>query len=101
MASKKEIIAKGNRVQRLISNKDLSQAFKDVENAIITKWMESSQEDEAGHKYLKQAILVLSSVKANLYQAIENGKVETFKLEQEENVVPFLGDLSWQKKNQK
>ena len=86
-------IAKGDQAKRLLEDPTLQQAFQDVEDAIINSWKESSQEDETGHKYLKQALHLLSSVRANLERAVEDGTLEKFRIEQEEKTVTFLGDI--------
>ena len=86
-------IAKGDQAQRLLDDPTLKQAFQDVEDAIISTWKESSQEDDAGHKYLKQALHLLSSVRANLNRAVEDGKLEKFRIQEKETGVTFLGDI--------
>jgi len=88
-----DIIGKADRAKRLLNDPELKQAFQDVEDAIIRTWKESSQEDVAGHTYLKQALHILSSVTANLERAVSDGKLKAFRIEQEEKEVTFLGDI--------
>jgi len=91
MASKEEIIARGTRAKRLLDDADLIQAFQDVRNAIHERFEEVSADDGESLIKLKQRLHVLDSVKANLFEAIQNGKIEAKALE-EENVT-WLGDL--------
>jgi hypothetical protein len=91
--TKEEIINKGVRCDRLLKDEDLQQAFKDVRAFITKTWAESSTEDEEGHKQLKQALWATSMVEKMLQQAVSDGKLESFNLEQDEKKVTFLGDL--------
>jgi hypothetical protein len=93
MASKEEIISKGARCEALLRDEDLQQAFKGVRDFITTTWQDSSVEDDTGHKNLKQALWATSMVENMLKQAITDGKLESFNLEQKQQKVTFLGDL--------
>lgn len=93
-----EVTAKATRVQRLLEDKDLQQAFTDVESALFERFKSASVTDGATLKDLKLLHLLLDSLKANLHKAIQDGKLEVFEIEQRKKV-PYLGDLvKWRKK---
>jgi len=93
-----DIQARADRCNTLLNDPDLKEAFQNVENAITETWKSSSQGDKAGHKYLKLSLHVLSSVRASLEQAVSDGKLEAYNIDQAETVVPILGDVWNQKK---
>jgi hypothetical protein len=90
---REKIIAKGTRCEALLRDEDLQQAFQDVRDYITKTWYESEMDDDEGHKLLKQALWATSMVEKMLEQAISDGKLESFNLEQEQTTVTFLGDL--------
>ena len=96
--SRDEVINRGIRCKKLLEDPDLDWAFKEVDSAIIKTMRECSQEDTDALIYMKQALHVLSSVRANLDKACKDGKLEEFRIEQEESGVTFLGDKLWKKK---
>ena len=92
-------IDKGNRCQKLLDDKDLQQAFTDVEDAITLKWKQAPIEDRDGQQKLRLSLHLLQSVQANLKQAVEYGKLEAYRLEQEKAGVSYLGDIWHRKKS--
>jgi len=86
-------IDKGNRCQKLLDDEDLTQAFKDVEDAITLKWKQAPIEDGEGQQKLRLSLHLLQSVQANLKRAVEDGKLEAYRLEQEKRGVSYLGDI--------
>ena len=95
--TKAQKIAKGNRIDRLMQNNDLQEAVENVEEALINQFREIAPSDRDGIHLIKERLHMLNSVKANLYQAIQDGKLEDFQTSQENT--PYLGDLStWQPK---
>ena len=88
-------IAKGHRCQKLLEDKDLRQAFEDVRNALHQQFeeIEPSKVDEL--RLIKERLHLLRSVEQNLWQAIQDGKLEEFNMQEQEGP-HFLGDLKWQ-----
>ena len=98
--TKAQKIAKGNRIERLLANKDLQQAFEDVEAALFNQFREIAPSDRDGLHLIKERLHMLNSLKANLQSAIQDGKLESYQTSQENT--PFLGDLNqWQPKHTK
>ncbi len=91
MESKQEVIARGVRCKRLLEDEDLKQAFQDVRNAIHERFEEVPVDDGEALVKLKQRLHILDSVKANLNEALRNGKIEAKALE--EVNVSWLGDI--------
>lgn len=89
--TKAQKIAKKNRIERLLDNKDLKEAFEAVDAALVKQFREIKPSDVEGIHTIKERLHILQSVKANLYQAIQDGKLEEFQAAQENT--PFLGDL--------
>ena len=98
--SKEALIDKGNRCQKLLDDEDLTQAFQDVEDAIVLKWKDAPRRDREGKEALHDSLHNLQSAKANLVRAVEDGNLEEFRLEQEKCGVSYLGDI-WNKARQK
>ncbi len=82
---------KADRIQRLLNDTDLKDAFKDVESAIFQRIKQCPQRDIEGLSYLHLSLHTLESVKASLYQHVREGKVKDFQaVEQQQRT--FLGD---------
>jgi hypothetical protein len=96
-----EVTAKAVRVHRLLEDQDLQDAFSDVERALFERFRAAPTDNGEILKELKLMHTLLDSVKANLYMAIKDGKLEQFNEDQSENV-QFLGDIrKWRKKQNK
>ena len=87
--------AKADRIKKLVDDEDLQKAFDDVRLAIHNKIDDTPIRDTDGLVSLRLMLHLLESVKANLMQAINQGKLEDF---QAQDKVSFLGDLKWAKK---
>jgi len=88
-------IDKGNRCNKLLDDKDLQQAFQDVEDAITLKWKQAPIDDREGQQKLRLSLHLLQSVQANLVEAVKQGTLEAYRLEQEKSGVSYLGDKLW------
>ena len=82
--------AKADRIQRLLNDPDLIQAFEDVRDALHKGFEQTPPSDVEQLIGCRYRLQVLGSVKANLLQAIEDGKLEDFNEQDEQSP---LGDL--------
>lgn len=87
--TKQESIDRAQRVQKLIENEDLKQAFQDVRDAIHQQFERASVDDGETLIRLKQRLHLLNSVQANLEAALRDGRLEADRLEEK---VSYLGD---------
>lgn len=94
--SKDEIRSRGAQAKRLLE--ELEPVFRDLEDEITRKWLESDTEDHEGHRKLKQGLWALSMLKHNLKNRVEAGNLEEFRMEEDEKVAPFLGAIKWPRK---
>ena len=86
------------RVERLLNDPDLKQAFLDVKNALLDAFSKCPTTDAETMLDIRKRLHLLQSVEANLYRAIEDGKLEDFRIEDQKRP-PMLGDLvKWKKK---
>ena len=90
---------KAERCQRLLEDKDLQQAFQDVEDAITLKWKQAPIEDREGQQKLRLSLHLLQSVQANLEEAVKHGTLAAYRIEQEKSGVSYLGDIWKRRKN--
>jgi len=65
---------KSDRIQRLVEDEDLKQAFQDVRDALHYKFATAPIDDAQGMTDIRKMLHLLDSVEANLQQAIEDGK---------------------------
>lgn len=96
--TKRQQIARGKRVEKLLENKDLKEAFADVKAAIHQQIdeLKPSQIDEL--ILCKERLHVLKSVEANLTLAIKHGKKAEFQILEQDRPTP-LGDIhAWRRK---
>lgn len=93
-----EVIDKATRCERLLKDEDLQQAFQDVRDALHQRFERTSVTDGDTLLDIRKMLHLLDSVWANLSTAVENGKLEEFRLKQSK--ISYLGDL-WQKKSNK
>jgi hypothetical protein len=68
------------RAEKLLNDDTLTQAFTDVRQAIIDKWEATPLRDKDGAHELKLMLKLLSDVRANLEQAVSNGKLAAEEL---------------------
>lgn len=88
---------RAERVARLLNDPDLNQAFEDVRQALFQRFLQADVEDASTLRELKHMHTLLASVEANLRQAIQDGTLENFNIQQAERM-PHLGDIkSWMK----
>lgn len=93
--------AQSDRIQHLIDNPDLKQAFQDVRDALHQAFAITPTNDSEAMVDIRKRLHLLDSVEANLERAIRDGKLEDFRAEEEENA-PWLGDIAkWRKKQKK
>ena len=89
--------AKADRIQSLLDDEHLQEAFENVKAAIHQKIDECPIRDSEGLISLRLSLHLLESVKANLVKAIQEGNLEDFRAQDK---VTFLGDLKWPKNKQ-
>jgi hypothetical protein len=87
-----DITVKADHCNRLVKDKYLQGAFRDVRDAIHQQFERASVEDVATLVGLKHKLNLLDSVWANLELAIENGKLEVWNEEQAK--ISYLGEAS-------
>ena len=96
------VTEKADRCKRLMDDPDLKAAFETVEQSILDGFKQVSLEQATDGNILvelKFMLSLLDKVKKGLEQAIREGELEVFNLEQEQKVAPFLGDIAkWRKK---
>ena len=90
--------AQSDRIKKLLDDKDLQEAFDAVTNAIHKGWSDTPPTDADMQQEWHRRLFTLSSVKENLYAAMQDGQYQDF-LEAEKEKPAILGDiLSWRKK---
>ena len=93
-----ETTARADRVARLLEDPDLKQAFRDVRDAILRQFQEIPPSESEQLLKCRERLHLLDSLEANLKRAIQDGKLERLRVE-EQKKPPFLGDLlEWRKK---
>lgn len=95
MSIEKEM-ERGAKAERLLADPLLKEAFSLVENHILGIFKSAPIRDDEGIVKAKQLLHSLSLVKSALEQAVREGKIAAFTLEeQKRGVRQFLGDV-WQ-----
>jgi hypothetical protein len=74
-------IAQGNNAERVLT--DVSPYLDMVETAILDTWKKSPVADEKGQHELRLMLKLLGDLKANLKNAIDNGKLAKVQIERE------------------
>lgn len=69
------------KAEKLLADPTLAQAFDDVRQAIIGQWEACPVRDHEGQHELKLMLKLLSDVRANLEQAVMDGKLAAHELE--------------------
>ena len=79
--------AKADRVRRLLEDSDLQEAFENVRDVIYKLFEETPPSDKDALQRVRMKLEALEAVKANLERAIEDGKLEDFRAQEEERNV--------------
>lgn len=79
----KEDIERGAKAEKLIKDSMLTEAFDLVRSAIIEKWETTPLRDKDGAHELKLMLKLLGDVRANLEQAVNDGKLAAAELKQQ------------------
>lgn len=82
--------ARADRVQRLLDDPDLQQAFEGVKDRLMQEFAECSDVTEEYLIDLKRCLSMLDVVKRLLEQAVKDGKLEEYNA----NQPPILGDVN-------
>lgn len=77
-----KIIEKADRCQKLLDDPDLKDAFAIVRQAIFTNIEKCPIRDTEGAEKLRLMLKLLNDVRANLEQAVAEGKAEAFQLQE-------------------
>lgn len=77
-----ETIAKAERCARLINDPDLLDAYAVVRQAIFNQIEQCPVRDTEALVKLRLMLKLLNDVRANLEQAVAEGKAEVFQLEE-------------------
>lgn len=76
-------VTRGQKADKLIHDPTLCEAFDLVRDAIIAKWEQTPLRDRDGAHELKLMLKLLGDVRANLEQAIADGKLAAAELQQQ------------------
>lgn len=79
----REDIDRGAKAEKLLSDEMLVEAFELVRAAIIEKWESAPMRDRDGAHELKLMLKLLGDVRANLEQAVNDGKLAAAELKQQ------------------
>lgn len=77
-----EQVSAGQRAKRLLEDPAVVAAFDAVRMAIIERWESTPLRDRDGAHELKLMLRLLADLRANLEQAITNGKIAAEELRQ-------------------
>lgn len=86
----------GVEAQRLLDDPTLTKAFVDVETAIHHRWASSPVRDKDGQYELRLMLKLLGDLRANLEQAVADGKMAANELkitEQRQSPIQKLRSL--------
>ena len=91
-----EVTDKALRVQRLMEDENLIQAFQDVRDALHGKFEQTLVNDGDTLLDIRKMLHLLDSVWANLERAVEDGQLEQVNIDEAEKYkVASLGDRKW------
>lgn len=76
-------LERGDRAAKLLGDPVLSDAFAAVDKAIHDKWAATPLRDKDAAHELRLMLKLLRDVRANLEAAVNDGKVEALRIEQE------------------
>lgn len=71
-----EIIARGERADKLLKNELLTESYEQVKSALMAKWASSPTRDTEGREYLFLMLKATNDARGYLEQALRDGKVE-------------------------
>lgn len=74
---------RGAKAEKLLKDPILDEAFSLVRNAIIERWEATPMRDRDGAHELKLMLKLLGDVRANLEQAVADGKLAAAELKQQ------------------
>lgn len=83
MSSAEQQVLKGQKVQHLLDDPTLAQAFDDLRTAIVEGWSKAPLRDVEGQHELKLMLKLVTDLRANLDRAIVDGKLAAIQIEQE------------------
>lgn len=72
---------RGQRAERLLNDPMLTEAFALVKQAIVESWEAAPLRDKDGAHELKLMLKLLGDVRANLEQALQDGKLAAAELQ--------------------
>ncbi len=75
-----EQVRLGAEAKRALDDPALAKAFEDVEAAILNKWATSPLGDKDGQHELRLMLKLLGDLRANLEQAVNDGKLAANEL---------------------
>ena len=85
---------RGQRAERLLQDPMLNEAFSLVETAIHQAWASAPIRDREGQHELKLQLKLLGDVRANLEQALQDGKLAASELKR---INTSISPAQWQK----
>lgn len=84
MTSQDEEISRGQRVERLLSEPLLQEAFETVEARLARRWRESDLSQTERREACFQMLRALDEIRGHLQSVLETGKLASIQREQEE-----------------
>ena len=81
-------IDRGARAEKLINDETLNEAFELVRQHYLKTLENWALSDDEGAKKLRMMLQLVRDVRANLEQALRNGKVAAFRLEERRKLSP-------------
>lgn len=92
---------KSDRIERLMEDPDLKEAFNSVRMAIHNGWAATKPSEPELREEWHRRLFTLQSVEENLYRAIQDGKLEDYRAAEQEKLAP-LGDIKlWRHRKNK
>ena len=90
---------KSDRVQRLMDDPDLKEAFANVRDRLLSAFSSCDCNDTEMMKDIRKRLFLLDLVEKDLMSAIQDGTLEDFHMAEQERP-GFLEDLTkWKRKN--
>jgi hypothetical protein len=80
-------IDRAHKADKLLKDEMLTEAFGLVRQAIIDRWEATPLRDQEGAHELKLQLKLLSDVRANLEQAVNDGKLAAAELKTQSRVL--------------
>lgn len=95
-----DVRARAEQCQRLLDDPNLQQAFQSVRDALHQAFAKCPTNDADTMVDIRKRLHLLDSVEQNLRIAIQDGRLEQFRMDEDEKP-PFLGDLTKWKRRKK